>query len=422
MFELLDSMRRCALPMNRSGWLTVLGSFLAATTSSGVILTMTFSVFVKPIGDEFGWSRAFVSLGYTAALISIALFLPVIGRLFDRFGVRSVLLWFVMLFSLSIVFLSITPNVPVIFVALYAVVGAFGGGHSSVPYAKIVSSWFDRRRGVALGITMAGVGVGGALLPQVARALMDLFGWRLTHLGIGLIVFTIAMPAVLWLIREPVSPSSVGGIAASVVGTHDVQRARSVTTLFRDTRVWLIVLPVFLMSMAVSGITTHMYPLLVDRGIDSATAGSLLTGLGLATLIGRIATGFLLDRFFAPYVAVGTVILTAIGALVLWNAARAPVLGVVLLGLGLGAEMDVMGYLVSRYFDASHFGEVFGFVMSVFALAAGLGAPLMGYSFDRTGTYDAALVGFAAGLSCSVVPLLRLGPYAYPPSQIRTRP
>ena len=114
--------------MNRSGWLTVLGSFLAATTSSGVILTMTFSVFVKPIGDEFGWSRAFVSLGYTAALISIALFLPFIGRLLDRFGVRSVLLWFVMLFSLSIVFLSITPNVPVIFVALYAVVGALEEG------------------------------------------------------------------------------------------------------------------------------------------------------------------------------------------------------------------------------------------------------------------------------------------------------
>ena len=118
MLQLLESIRRCALPMNRSGWLTVLGSFLAATTSSGVILTMTFSVFVKPIGDEFGWPRAFVSLGYTAALISIALFLPVTGRLFDRFGVRSVLLWFVMLFSLSIVFLSITPNVPVIFVAL----------------------------------------------------------------------------------------------------------------------------------------------------------------------------------------------------------------------------------------------------------------------------------------------------------------
>lgn len=408
----------------RNPWWVVTGCLLACSTTHGPIMAYGFSFFIQPLKDEFGWSRSTISLGYSAGTLIAALSVPLMGRLCDRHGVRSVMLWVITLYALAVALLAVTPANPLVFIGLYALVGVFGGGHGPVPYAKVVSTWFDHGRGLALGVTMTGIGLGAALVPQVARVLIDRFDWRHGYVGLGITIFVIAFPAVLLLVRERVTPREVAASIAQESGVHTVLAGASQREALRDRRFWYIAGSVFLIAMMINGIMAHSVPLLVANGIDKAEAASLLIALAAASMLGRVAFGILLDRYFAPYVAAINILAALAGVLLLWSGAPEPVplLALMLLGLSFGAEIDVISYLVSRYFGLRRFGEIFGYVIAAFSAAGATGALLMGVVNDRTGSYDAGLLFFAVGLVVSIVAILQLGPYVYPAEGRRPAP
>jgi cyanate permease len=171
-----------------------------------------------------------------------------------------------------------------------------------------------------------------------------------------------------------------------------------------------------MVAASVNGSIAHIVPILTDRGISPTVATSLLSVTGIALIGGRILSGFILDRFFAPYVAACFFLLplTGVGLLSSGAAGIVPLLGTICLGLGLGSEIDIMAFLVGRYFGVRTFGEIYGYIMAAFVFASGLGPTIMGVCYDRTHSYKLALEGFAIALAIASILISRLGPYAFP--------
>ena len=143
------------------GWWVVLASGVGLALHFGPIIVATFGVFLKPLSQEFGWSRTQISLAFSLATLGLTVAVPFIGRLVDRFGARRVILPAVLLFGLSVLSLSFLSAHLWHFYAIYLLMGVVGSGTTPVPYAKVISRWFDRKRGLALGLAVAGIAVGG---------------------------------------------------------------------------------------------------------------------------------------------------------------------------------------------------------------------------------------------------------------------
>ena len=147
-------------------WWIVFGATLSMLVAQGQVILYTLGLFIKPLNQEFGWDRASISAAGGVAAIFSAITIPFVGSLIDRWGVRAVLLPIVVLCASSVALIALTPNSVVVLMLLFAITGVLGSGQGPLGYAKCVSAWFDDRRGLALGITMSGIGLGAALIPQ----------------------------------------------------------------------------------------------------------------------------------------------------------------------------------------------------------------------------------------------------------------
>jgi predicted MFS family arabinose efflux permease len=254
---------------------------------------------------------------------------------------------------------------------------------------------------------MAGIGVGATAVPQFARWAIDAFGWRAAYVALGALTFAVAFPSVALLVREPDESVRKGATA---------QSGLSVAESLRSSSFWLIAASVLLVVTTINGIVGHLVPMLTDRGLNVGQATATLSAVGLSTIAGRLAAGYLLDRFFAPYVAAGLFLLpiVAISLLTAGVAGPGPVLAAMSLGFGLGAEVDVIGFLVSRYFGLRAYGEVYGYLFAIFTLGTGFGPVLMAICFDMTRSYDVALIGLAGALVGASILVSRLGAYRFP--------
>jgi MFS family permease len=387
---------------------------LALIVGNGPVGLFTFGVFLKPVSSEFGWERGTMSMAIGVSLFCGAIATPIIGYLVDRWGIRHVTLPLIALFALSMASIAFTPASPIVFVVLYAIAGTFGAGQAPLPYAKAISEWFDKRRGLALGIAMAGVGIGVAVVPQLARVLIELYGWRGAYVGIGIVAFLVAFPAAALFLREPREPLADAGPKAAV--SRVSPPGKSIGETLVHFRFWFIAIPTFLVVTALNGTINHAIPLLTDRGIPPSTAASLLGIVGISTIAGRLVSGYLVDRFFAPFVAAFFFLLPIVGIYLLGSGKGLPtmVIGGITLGVTLGAEVDLIGFLVSRYFGLRHFGAISGYLFAIFTAASGFGPFLMGLCYDAYHSYNLALTGFAIALFMSSVMIALLGPYAFP--------
>lgn len=400
----------------RSPWWVVFGATLGLMVANGPIVFFTFGLFLGPITAEFGWDRATFSssllVGHTLAAIAY----PFMGRAIDRYGIRRMTLTFIPIFAIATAGVAITPASPVVFVALAGFCGLVSVGQAPPAYAKAVSAWFDQRRGLALGIAMAGIGLGATLVPQFARWVIAGYGWRAGYVALGALTFVVAFPAVALFIREP-DRSSPGGAARPGEGLPGLTVAEAV----RSPTFWLLAVAVFLVVTTINGMVGHLVPMLTDRGMDVRQATTTLSAVGLSTIAGRVIAGYFLDRFFAPYVAAALFVLPLASIALLTGAAAGmtPVVAAMALGFGLGAEVDVIGFLTGRYFGLRAYGEIYGYLFAIFTLGTGLGPVLMAVAFDVTRSYDVTLAGFAAALLTASVLVSRLGSYRFPAPHAR---
>jgi MFS family permease len=401
------------------GWWVVLASAIGLFW--GVPITVySFSVFFKPLMQEFHAGRAAVSLAFTLKLVAAALCAAPIGWLTDRYGARRVILTSTGIFGSILLANRIFSGSIAQFYCFYVLLGCCVGGVGPIPYGSLVSHWFDRLRGLALGLTMLGIGVGAVIMPSLAQALIARFGWKTAYSILGALALLICSPVVACLVKERSEDLGLlpDGISVNTDSIADVRQGLTAREAWRTRDFWLMAFAFTLVSASVQGCVVHMVPMLSDRnlGTQAAALGSSL--IGAAVMIGRIGTGYLLDRTFAARLASILFAVAASGIALLWLGNRTGAFaGAFLVGLGLGAEVDLIPYLASRYFGLRNFGKVYSSLFAAFALAGALGPLIMGAGFDRTGSYNGPLVGFFLAILLATVLMTRLGPYRFRPPE-----
>jgi MFS family permease len=400
------------------GWWVVFASAIGIALHIGPIVVGTFGVFLKSLNQEFGWSRGQISFAFSLFAIAGAISAPIVGRMVDYTGARRVVLPATFLFGLGVVALSVLSGHIWVLYAIYLYIGGVGSGTTPIPYAKVITRWFDRRRGLALGLTVAASSLSLAAMPSLAQALIVGVGWRHAYAIIALLVMS-AIPVVALLFRE--SPQAMGlqpdgATTGPTYGARqdDGDKNIAFSQAWRSNTFWLIAVPFFLMSFSFHGCILHLVPMLTDRGVSPGDAATAASMVGAGGLVARLGSGFLLDLFFAPSVAVSLFSSSTIGLILLWSGASGvvPFAAGFLVGIGQGAELDIIPYMVSRYFGSAAFAHIYGYLFASFLLGAVLGPPLMGFGFDLIGSYR-PIIGVLAFSTVFAVGLIsRLGPYS----------
>ena len=375
------------------GWLNVLAAFFGLALSYAMFTVFMFGTLVQPLQQEFGWSRAGMSLALTITNITVVFGSPLMGSLVDRFGVRRLMIPSIILMGAAVWSMSRLSDDLTGFYLGYLAITFFGLGTLPLCYSRVVISWFERRRGLALGIALAGFGVGGALVPEISKSMIDGYGWRSAYQLFAALILLVSLPLALFVLRE--APAVVQGTAGPVAsGMRNREAAKT-------RNYWLVLVSFLLVGVGITSVLSHLVPMLLDRGMTLTAAARCMSTLAVALIFGRIFAGFLMDHFFAPWVTAGFivfglaggVILLALGATGGWA-----FLAAALVGLATGSEISEIAYIVGRYFGQLSFGQIYGIMFGAFQLGSAVSAPMMGYYFDTVGNYDGAL-WFVAGLA-----------------------
>ena len=377
---------------------------LGLSTSPGQFAFGAFSLFIEPLEQEFGWARGDMSLALTLFTLCLAITLPFIGRLVDLYGSRRVLAPSMLFLGLALCLLGWRLDALWVLIAVYVLIGIFGAGANSPPYMRTVSSWFDRRRGLAIGLAMAGAGLGYAYVPPMVRYINDAYGWRFSFLALGAIIIFVATPLVGLFLKDPSHPRASSAPSAEGAGTDpagDDWRAALGRGVF-----WMLVAVFALLSFSLYGMLAHFKPMLSDLGLPGERAGWIAGMVGLAVMVSRVVIGFLIDRIFAPRVALAVFLLSAAGMWVL-SAGNAPGFAIpaaLLLGLSMGAEIDLLAYLAGRYFGLKSFAVIYGMLFSAFLAGTALGPWAYGAAYDSYGSYSLMLA--VGGGCCALAAIL----------------
>jgi len=382
------------------GWRVAGASAAGVFVSFASLLVYTFGIFLKPLSEEFGWSREAVSAAFGIAAMTVAACSPGLGYLLDRYPARRIVVPSLIVFGTAFASLArLTPPIWHLY-AIFVILGIVGNGTAQMAYSRTVAGWFDRRRGLALAVVMAGGAIGAMVLPPVAAEVIARLGWRSAAAALGAMVLVLGLPVVIGFVREP--PRTRTADRARAAGAHVGEGLRS--RVF-----WIVVTVLFCASIAQNGAIAHLAALLTDRGVPASGAALAVSAMGAAGLVGRLLTGLLLDRFNVRGVWFGLLAIAAAGTLMLARAdsLAAGIVAASLIGLGMGGEADVTPYVLSRYFGLRAFSMLYGLTWTFYAIAGAIGPVLMGRAFDLTGSY-ATLLGQlgAATFIVALVPLL----------------
>lgn len=401
------------------GWWVALTAALGLFLNTATIVVFSFGVFAKAMGQEFHSGRAKISLAFTIHNLTSALFVPLAGRLVDRYGPRRVLLPFTALFGLILLSSRFLSEAIWQLYLFYFALGLVSGGAGAMSYTDVISRWFDRHRGLALSVMMLGMGSGAIVMPSIAQRLVATFGWRLAYSTFGLAVLLIPLPMLVAFLKE--RPENMGllpdGAAEGPVSRPIAVNETGLTLreAANTSAFWIMVCMLLLITASVHACFIHLPALLTDRGSTAQLAAFASSLLGVGLFVGRVGCGYLLDQFFAPRVAglLFSTVAIGISFLALGHTISSALLAALLVGLGIGAEVDIIAYLTSRYFGLRSYGAIFGSIWAVFGVSGGLGAYLMGFGFDKTGSYVVPLSGFFCAAVLAALLTMMLGPYRY---------
>jgi MFS family permease len=388
------------------GWRVVSAACLGVMAGFGSLFVYTFSVFVKPLAAEFGWSREAISSGFAIAAVTLGFISPLLGRWIDRFGPRRIILICMTIFGCAIASLSLLRFGISQFYMTCFVLGIVGNGAAHLAYSRSISTWFQRRLGMALACVMVGAGLGAMILPIVAQSIISRYGWRAAYASLGGLALLLGLPLSWRYIRE-----------RGVSGNKSVPAAHSGMTWqqgLRSFAFWIITAILFVSSISMNGAITHLSALLTDRGLTAGNAALCASVLGGSSLLGRVVVGWLLDRFFGPRVAFVINLITALGIFLLAHASSfsAGCLAAALIGVGAGGEAATTPYLLTRYFGLRAFSTLYGLTWTFYAAAGAIGPVILGRAFDATGSYTSLLVLLAVVLGLTAVTNLVLPNYS----------
>ena len=365
------------------GWVIVAVGIVVGCIGMGGM--MSFGVFLQPMAESLGWSRAGISTASTLAFLWMGVGGFLWGWLFDRYGARVVVLLGGLLQGLGLVMASQAQSLPV-FLATYGTAVGLAAGAIYVPLTAATASWFTRNRSLAVSLVSAGLALGTTLVAPLARWLIVTHDWRFAMLTLGFIAWAVILPAAL-LLRP--APAAERHSADAPTATGSAPAGMTLGQALKTPVFWSLALANFACCAAHSGPIFHMVSYAADCGVAPLTAATVLGAAGLAALSGRIICGLLADRTGAKPTLVACLALQAV-AIALYLVARdLDTLYAVsmLFGFSYGGAMPLYAILVREYFPAKIMGSVFGVVAMISTLGMALGPPVGGWLFDWFGGY-----------------------------------
>jgi MFS family permease len=386
-----------------SGWKTVFACAAGLTFGPSVITVFGFGAFINPLDREFGWSVSSISLGATIVAIMIMILAPLQGLLVDRFGGRRLVLWSIPAFGLSLCAMYFLPNNLLVFYLAWVVIPLCGLGIWPISYLRLTAGWFDKNLGLAFGVTNAGIGVGAVVVPLLTAFFISRYGWREAFVCLGVVALLVWPIAFLFLKESgrQTSPMNMQGDTLSEAA--------------RTKPFWIAVAGFFLLGIFSASILVHHVRILIDAGIPPATAILLPAALGASLVLARLLTGWLLDRFPASWLMAIFLVGGAVAAALYSRGPDLPlaILSAALVGLVVGAEFDVLSYIIPRYHGRKSFGRIYGVIFAVFQFASAIAAFAVGYSRSQLGSYAPAMMALV--VVCLICALLftQLGAYRF---------
>jgi MFS family permease len=321
----------------------------------------------------------------------------------DRINPRNMVAPGIIVVALAFGGLSLMGgNVFVYYVEL-AAMSVLGNLSGTCALTPILVAHFHRSRGAALGIAMAGIGLGAAVAGPLVALTISASGWRGGYRAISL--FCLAMTPIVWRLLK----SSARAVAAS-----EDHSGSSVREALSAPTYWLLSTALFSIALGSTGLIIHFVPLLTDQGMDSGTAAGVSSAIGLCVILSRLFTGFMVDRFFAPRVAAAIMLAGAMGYVVFARTGtHFAIVGALAIGISFGAETDLVGFMVSRYFGLRNYGRLFGVMYGLCLSGTVISPMLYGWVKDHVGTYfpmihaAAGLLTFASGILATLPPFPR---------------
>ena len=377
------------------GWVIVAAGFLILMIAWGLLYS--YGIFFEDLSKEFGWSRTMVSGAYSVFMVLHCALYPVVGMLNDKYGPRKSSLLCVILMSSGFALMSYI-NAPWQLYALYGVVIGSGISFVYIPITSTVTHWFEKRRGIALGIVTAGVGMGTMTLLPFSQFLISNFGWRSSYLIIAIFPLIIILPVSRLLRLNPsekgLLPYGAGEIASKRTDTSLAStRNFTIREAVKERNFWILFTIGAFSFLAVQLIMVHLKTNITDVGISPMTAATILGTVGGASLIGRIAVGGASDRIGRKQAYFIALLLMTI--MMVWLLeARQPWQFFVfsaIFGFGYGGCVPLPAAMIGDWFGAESHGRILG-VLSLSGMVAGIGPIIAGYIYDVKGSYNLAFI------------------------------
>ena len=370
----------------------------AASLGSGTSLPLfayTNSVFAPHLIEDFGWSRAQFALVGLTMLATIPA-LPVVGRMVDLFGVRKVAAFGTLAILPCFIGYSMMNGSFLVFLALFTAVLIFGSTTSTLSYARLVAENFRISQGLALTIMNCMPAVLAIIIVPLLNMAIEAWGWRTSYQILGAFAFVCGVVALMLIPPRKAEPQPLAAVAeAQTAEPPPLPRtAREDYPLILKSRVfWIVIVGMFLCLLATPLHSAQMNLMLLDNGLTAQAAANIVSVYAFGTILGRILCGLALDRYPTPIVTAISMGIPALGYLLLGSSLDALTIitfAMFLVGLSVGAESDLMPYLVSRYFNLRIFNTTFGMIFTCSFLASASGALAISASlatFDTFGPF-----------------------------------
>jgi len=356
----------------------------------------TQSVFITEWISEFGWSRAQASYGILASTFALALVSPFVGSTIDRYGlvwpVGLAIAGLTLCFSLFALFMDSLA----VFIGFNVCMAILAGASSPLAYTRAINAVFERQRGLALGVVLSGTGVAAMFGPSIVSDIIETHGWRAAYWGLAGFTGVIGIAIVIGLSRVTASPQH------APVDANSIKSASS--NVFRTSAYWRLLGAVFFLALGIGGLIIHFVPILRELDVPASDAAKTAGIIGLAVIIGRLVIGAAVDRWFAPYVAAAVILVCMSGILSLAIfGSTAAMVAAFAIGFSIGAEVDLIGYLVARYFGMAVYGRVYGRQYAAFLIGTGASPVFLGAIRDHAGSYTPSLLTAAGLLAISAL-------------------
>lgn len=387
------------------GYWIVAGCFVLLFLFAGAGF-YSFSIFIKPLEEHFGWSRSAISLTISIYMLIHGLVGPFVGHLVETYGPKKIMTFFALVAGAAFILVSFTQSLWFFYMA-YALLSFGTTGIGFIPVSSVIARWFSRRRGTATGFAMVGLSAGGLVLAPLVGLINAHFDWRFAFIFLGLLVWVLALPVTLFVVKG--RPSEIGLLpdGEEIPETPDPDSTASVDLsmeeegwplreAIRTREFFWIAATFFLAPLAQMGMLQHQVPMIIESGISEATAATALgltAGLGG---LGKLSFGRISEIIPFRYASMLCFGLQALGVFALFNAQSITLIWVYVLifGFAMGGVIVLLPLSVGHFFGLASFGVIMGAISMVQAFGTAFGALLSGLIYDYLGSYHYAMITY----------------------------